>query len=426
MVQSVLTRRLGRVGLVGAIILLSMDSEAQAQWRWFCRPRPECPQDYRAPVEMPKDILPKDGKETAPKDVSEPTLPPLTTVALADTTTSVPQIMGDFFGYCGQRFVTVPITRVVTQTVIIPQTPPLLPITQTIQTLVPGTQQVLVCDPIASRAGSGFKVADNESPRPVDRAFFTYNYFNNIQSNGGFSPASTTQLQGITIATPGVAVAGSNLNVHRELFGFEKTLFGGDASVELRLPVFQSQGGGGTADGFAGDDFGDLTVVMKYALLNDRNSGNVFSVGLAVTAPTGPAINTFEGNINSVLLQPFFGYIWRGGDFYFQGIHSIVFPTNASDVTLFFNDLDVGYVFTTRSNPYLAFVAPNFEAHVSTPLNHRNAGGAVFASDVVSLTGGVHLGLGSGRSVLSLGVATPITGPRPYDVEAFVQFNFRF
>src|SRR5262245_24042426 len=110
MVQSALTRRLGQASLVGAIVFLSMASEAQAQWRWFCKPRPECPQAYYpAPSDMPKEILPKDGKEPAPKEVTEPSIPPLTTVALADTTTPVPQIMGDYFGYCGQRFVTVPI-----------------------------------------------------------------------------------------------------------------------------------------------------------------------------------------------------------------------------------------------------------------------------------------------------------------------------
>ena len=40
--------------------------------------------------------------------------------------------------------------------------------------------------------------------------------------------------------------------------------------------------------------------------------------------------------------------------------------------------------------------------------------------------GGVHFGLGRGRTLLTLGVATPVTGPRPMEVEGFVQLNFRF
>jgi hypothetical protein len=43
----------------------------------------------------------------------------------------------------------------------------------------------------------------------------------------------------------------------------------------------------------------------------------------------------------------------------------------------------------------------------------------------VDLTAGAHLGL-PWQSVLTLGVNTPVTGLRPYGVEAIVQFNYRF
>jgi hypothetical protein len=70
-------------------------------------------------------------------------------------------------------------------------------------------------------------------------------------------------------------------------------------------------------------------------------------------------------------------------------------------------------------------VVPAIEAHVTTPLDHRSPTDEIRGLDLVVLTGGVHLGVGQ-RSMLTLGVATPITGPRPYDVEALVQFNLRF
>jgi hypothetical protein len=42
----------------------------------------------------------------------------------------------------------------------------------------------------------------------------------------------------------------------------------------------------------------------------------------------------------------------------------------------------------------------------------------------VVITGGVHVLIG--RSDLTLGVATPVTGPRLDSIEAVVQFNYRF
>jgi hypothetical protein len=90
-----------------------------------------------------------------------------------------------------------------------------------------------------------------------------------------------------------------------------------------------------------------------------------------------------------------------------------------------FNDLSTGYIIPGSSRG-LAFLAPNFEVHVTTPLEGHDERGAVHVPDIVTLTGGVHVGFGQGRTLLSLGIATPVTGPRPMDVEGFVQLNFRF
>jgi hypothetical protein len=108
---------------------------------------------------------------------------------------------------------------------------------------------------------------------------------------GGFTGFSVSQVRdffGTTTTTtvPAVVVTARRVDVHRELFGFEKTFLDGNASFELRAPVFQVAGNRGVEGG----DFGDLTVLVKYALLHDRQSGDVLSVGLALTAPTGPGI----------------------------------------------------------------------------------------------------------------------------------------
>ena len=65
---------------------------------------------------------------------------------------------------------------------------------------------------------SAFKVAENESPLPMDRLFVTYNFYGRVLG---------TQ------------------DIHRETVGVEKTIFGDRASLGLRLPFFQIDRDGG-------------------------------------------------------------------------------------------------------------------------------------------------------------------------------------
>lgn len=352
--------------------------------------------------------------------------------------TAMPQSIGDQGGaYRVYRQVTVPTTLIATTTTQTTNGDPSFPVTTTTTTtqISAGTTRVNVFDPIASRAGSGFKVGDNESPRPVDRLFFTYNGYYQSPTLG--VPASTSQVVGPTITignttttttttttVPGVPAR--LFDIHRELFGFEKTFLNGDASVEVRIPVYQAYGSE-TINGFAAGRFGDITVILKYALINDRETNDVFSTGLAMTVPSGPTIPSVGGNINSVLWQPFIGYTYNFGNAYVQGFNSVVIPTNSNDVSVLFTDVGVGFVAYRNNNTAstLTSIVPTVEAHVVTPLSHRSPGGLVQVLDVVSLTGGVHLGLGQ-QSWLTIGVNSPISAPRPYSVEGIVQFNYRF
>src|SRR5207244_7959463 len=118
-----------------------------------------------------------------------------------------------------------------------------------------------------------------------------------------------------------------------------KTFLDGDASVELRAPVVEQEGVGAVG----GSDFGDVTVVLKYAFLNDEGTGDVLSGGLAVTIPTGPGIPLQTGDLHSALLQPWAGYVWNFDQFYVQGFTSVVVPTDRRDVTFLSNDVGVGY-----------------------------------------------------------------------------------
>ena len=93
-----------------------------------------------------------------------------------------------------------------------------------------------------------------------------------------------------------------------------------------------------------------------------------------------------------------------------------------------FNDLGVGY-FLYRDQAcsgWITSVAPTLEVHVNTPLNHRGMNSQpIGADDIVDFTFGARFGIGA-RSDLGAAASIPVTGPKPFDVEALVQFNYRF
>jgi hypothetical protein len=263
-----------------------------------------------------------------------------------------------------------------------------------------------------------FKIAENESPQPRDRVYFSFNYFDDVNKAVNFSSGAVLR----------------DIRVYQENFGVEKTFLGGNASVGLRLPLFTVNADPGLSgrDG-TGTDLGDLTVILKYAPWMNPDTGNLLSVGLAVTAPTGA--DSFAGLdglplVHSTFLQPFAGYIWTLGNCFVHGFTALDIPTDSDDVTVLYNDVGVGY-FLYRSQAgdrLLTGITPTFEVHVSTPLNHRGAlrtFDPAGTPDVVNLTMGTHFALGQ-RSVVTVGLATPVTGPRPFDLEVMAQLNIRF
>jgi hypothetical protein len=260
-----------------------------------------------------------------------------------------------------------------------------------------------------------FKITDDESPQPRDRVFFDFNYYDNVGS-------AVNRRLGIDLH--GVAV-------YRDMFGLEKTFLNNAASIGLRLPL-NTLSASSTTPGLGGTDtdVGDLTAILKYAFWQDN--GKVFSGGLAVTAPTGPG--HFAGSnvpiAHDTILQPFIGYLWARDRWFVHGFSGLLIPTEIQDVTVLFNSVGVGYSFS-RASPedrLLKAVVPTFEVHVSDPLNHRGAfriNDPAGTPDVVDLTMATTFALGR-RSNLAIGIVTPVTGPKPFDVEALVQFNWFF
>lgn len=156
------------------------------------------------------------------------------------------------------------------------------------------TQQL----PLPGGAIPRFKMAEDTSPIPTDRAYFIYDDYSGVPYNG-----ASIDLNGFTP-------------------GFEKTFLDGAMSVEVRLPMATTLSNtiflaGGTRTGEG--EFGNLGVSIK-ALLYQSQTAAV-SGGLAIDCPTA-ANSVYVGVVDpaiqivnqSVHLLPFVGGLWTPND----------------------------------------------------------------------------------------------------------------
>jgi hypothetical protein len=264
-----------------------------------------------------------------------------------------------------------------------------------------------------------FKFADNQSPFPVDRVLFYFNFYDYVNQ-------SLNQRFDVPL---------NRIQAYRYVTGFEKTFWDKNASFGMRLPInvlsaqSQSPGFGGTSTAV-----GDLSVYFKYALWQDREAGRVLSTGMAVTTPTGPgdfAGATYLKPIaHYAFLQPYLGFQWKWDRLFVIEFAAIDVPMGPHDATLFYNDLALGFFLYRNDDPdaLLRGVAPALESHVNIPLNHtdwRDPSSSAGTYSVVDVTEGLNLFLGR-RSILSLGLMQPFTGPRPASLESIAMLNVFF
>jgi hypothetical protein len=267
-----------------------------------------------------------------------------------------------------------------------------------------------------------FKIADNESPRPLDRAYLTFNYFNDV--NGDINSRLGNGLR--------------NMNAYREAIGVEKTLMGGEASIGARIPLNTLTASGGPFDNTS-TDIGDLTVIGKMVITQDSCTGSLLSAGLAVTFPTGPS-NFADSHailtpVHTTIFQPYVGYIFNRERFYVHGFSSVQVPADWRDVILLQNDIGLGYrLYQARNSGCecehrrISSVIPTLELHLNNPLNHRGVfkfDDPAGTDDYLDLTAGVTIGIGR-CATLAFGFVTPLMGPKPFDYECLVQLNWMF
>jgi len=241
-------------------------------------------------------------------------------------------------------------------------------------------------------------VAENNSPIPADRFYYRYNYFNDALSFTGFSNP--------TFSTAGVfnaSAATKFYNVNQHTFGFEKTFFGDDFSVEMRVPFATGLASSnifssgtitgplpGTDTGLPGGnplfgvtptpqntlgheatEFGDLSVILK-ALVYESPCLAI-SGGLGVGIPTAPdtkllvvdyssiaqssvasgqRARNFNIQNNIVGLSPYLAFLARPTcRFFFQGFWQMDIPVGSNTIT--YSDVQTLGVFGTGGRPDL-------------------------------------------------------------------------
>lgn len=274
-----------------------------------------------------------------------------------------------------------------------------------------------------------FKVVEGQSPVPQNRVYGRFNFFDRVDNN--------------------------DANLFRYVIGFERTFLDGQASYGLLLPFYtvdqgtfaQPSGaapvgpmGFGTNSGSAGD----LSAIVKYALYQNPTNGSVLSVGLTITAPTGP--RTIAG-IDPVIqtdiqhwgtIQPWWGFLktFDNSNWFIQGFNAVDQPFYAQDATLMFTDVGFGYYLKRDRDAFITALVPTVEAHSSNPLGNRTlvvspvANSGIFFTDTTARLGD-QLNLTTGitalvrrKTALTLGVVTPMVGPQPFDWELQLQLSY--
>jgi hypothetical protein len=262
-----------------------------------------------------------------------------------------------------------------------------------------------------------FKIGDNDSPRPQDRTYFSFNYFYNL--NGTINDLAGSGIQ--------------HTRIHREIWGWEWSNADNSASFGMRLPL-TTYNAANTVPGLDGTstDIGDLSLIFKQVFWDDECTGSLLSGGLAITPTTGPGSYAGSNNLkvfHTTTLQPFVGWIFAQDKFYLQGFTAVDCPTDLSDVVMLSNDIAVGYfLYQKPRGSGLTAVVPTVELHVNTPLNHRGVlplTDPAGTADMINLTAGFHFECND-KSSMGVAFAVPLTGPRPFDFEILAQFRVRY
>lgn len=199
------------------------------------------------------------------------------------------------------------------------------------------------------------KVAENDKALTMDRVYFLYNHFQNAL--------------GVDAHDYNAGAVARKFSVDRYTLGFEKTLFDGLWSVELRMPLAGQTEYLAPGFGVAGGNAGNLAVIVKRMIYESDTAGAV--VGLGIDTPTGSDVDGHAGAIQftmsnqAVHLLPYVGFVSAPSKrLFYQGFLQADVPTNGnpidysgaasgtfgslSEQTLLYVDVSAGYWLSCR------------------------------------------------------------------------------
>jgi hypothetical protein len=281
---------------------------------------------------------------------------------------------------------------------------------------------------------SDVKIAENESPRPVDRVYYRFNYFNNVNKSRWDDPAEPIH----------------SVDVFQHVVGFEKTFLNEMISVGVRLPFYAmnaeakefrvDSGPDGEpvavpgGPGFDTTHFSNMAAIFKVVLCEDRQTGSLFSAGTIVSMPTASSRKLNFGMSSLAYLAPFGGFIWQQGDLFVHGFSSLTLPVVRAESIVLFNDVGVGYYVYRDESPssLVSAIVPTLELHLTNPLRQPDPNVRLFGLiDNIRIPNTLDVTLGttavlSNSGTLGVALSVPLTGPKPFDVEVLVQLNYLF
>jgi hypothetical protein len=309
----------------------------------------------------------------------------------------------------------------------------------TVSQTVPGqTLQFLVHVPNPSGGGTvgRIEIAEDINPLPRDRFIFDYDFFSRVPLGPG------------------------GWDVNRFVFGYEKTFFDEQASVEVRLPFAATLNNDFTLGAESTHvELGNVRVLLK-ALLFGNDQINIAG-GLGIHVPTAPntRVSLADGTPlvqirnETVILSPFLGALftpnprlfaqaWLAFDVDPRGnpvainpdLSGLTFAGRLHDASLLQIDGHIGYwlIQSESRDAVVRGVAPFVELHYDRVVGNANtvsSGSFVVTGlrndfDQLDLTAGVVAQLGD-RLNLSMGVVAPLLGQdnRTFDWQLGVRAN---
>ena len=320
--------------------------------------------------------------------------------------------------------------------------------------IMPGDSLVINGSGTQVPGGSGFplseggsiairrmKLAENNSPLPVDRWIFGHNFFNDVRNVG---------------------------DVNRYVFGIEKTYDEGLASIEIRFP-FSSRLADVQSLNVAADEIssnrnteaGDLSVIWKRVVAARGEVLTTAGLGLRIpTANDGRVMlagnEVFRIEHQSLHLAPFVAMLGVRPEkkMFWQVFVQVDIPANGNplttqvtpteretlgvlqDTTLLFADASMGYNWIEEREGLVKAVTPMLELHYASTLNEADSfsfqlgtvGFSVLDEalryNILNLTAALDLKI-SDRLSVRPAMSFPLrTGSdRLYDFEAGIQVN---